>query len=397
MRKTFQYRLAPTKKQTKTLQSSLDACRWVYNKTLEIRKQAWKEKQESLSRYDTSNFLPRWKEEKPDLDNAYSQCLQNAQMRLDLAFRAFFRRVKAKENPGYPRFRGKERYDSFIYPQSGFEITDNGLRLSKIGTVKIKLHRQPEGQIKTCTIRRSATGKWYACFSCEIIPKPLRKVKKVVGIDVGLESFVTLSTGKKIKNPRFFRTSEIKLAKIQRRLSKAEKGSPDRRKQRKNVAHCHERIGNRRKDFAHQLSRKLVNKYQVIAFEKLNIKQMRENGFKGIRKSIGDISWDQFIGYTEYKAECAGRTVVFVDPRNTSKKCSRCGQIVEKKLSDRIHRCSCGLIMDRDQNASINILALGLKSLGIQSIEAPQFIEGSSHFAYPFHTSHLPNPVGHCL
>jgi len=146
-------------------------------------------------------------------------------------------------------------------------------------------------------------------------------------------------------------------------LSRAEKGSLDRKKQRKKVAYIHEKIANRRKDFAHKLSRQLVNKYQVISFEKLNIKEMRENGFKGIRKSIGDAAWNQFIQFTTYKAECAGRIVVAVDPRNTSKMCSRCGQIVEKKLSDRVHHCSCGLVLDRDHNASLNILRLGMESL----------------------------------
>ena len=363
MRKTYKYRLFPTGKQKKALQSFLDACRWVYNKTLEARKKAWEERRESLSLYDTSKLIPQWKEENPNLSNAFSQCLQNAQQRVDLALKAFFRRVKTGEKPGFPRFRGFDRYDSFTFPQFGFEITGNGLKISKIGTVKIKLHRKLLGEIKICTIQKNSTGKWYACFSCEIKPKPLRKVKKVVGIDMGLESFATLSTGEKIGNPRFFKTDENKLAKVQRRLSKAEKDSPDRKKQRKKVGNLHEKIGNRRKDFAHQLSRKIVNEYQVIAFEKLNIKEMRKNGFKGIRKSIGDVAWNQFMQFTAYKAECAGRTMAFVDPRNTSKMCSRCGQIVEKKLSDRIHSCSCGLTLDRDHNASINILALGMKSL----------------------------------
>ena len=365
LNKTYKYRLYPTTTQKRALQASLDACRWAYNKTLEIRKEAWGKEQKSLSLYDTNRLLIQWKKDNPDLNNAHSQCLQNAQLRVDLAFKAFFRHVKAGEKPGYPRFQGFDRYDSFTFPQSGFSLIGDKVKLSKIDSIKVCKHRNIEGAIKTLTIRRTSTGKWYACFSCEIIPKPLRKVKKVVGIDVGLESFATFSTGEKIKNPRFFRTDETKLAKIQRRLSKAEKGSFDRKKQRKKIAHCHERIANRRKDFAHQLSRELVNKYQVIAFEKLNIKNMRENGFKGIRKSIGDVAWSQFMQFTTYKAEYAGRQVMYVDPRNTSKRCSRCGQIVEKKLSDRVHHCSCGLVLNRDHNAAINILALGLQGLAL--------------------------------
>lgn len=371
MRKTFQYRLYPNDGQKKRLKKSLDACRWVYNKTLETRKNAWENEKKSLSLYDTSNLLGQWKQGKPDLADAYSQCLQNAQLRVDLAFKAFFRRVKTKENPGYPRFKGFHRYDSFTFPQSGFKLFDNKLRLSKIGSVKIRKHRNIEGITKTLTIRRDATGKWWACFSCEIeTPSPLPVIDAVVGIDLGLESFATFSNGDKIENPRFFRTDEVKLSKAQHRLSKAEKGSPVRKRRRNWVARIHFKIANKRKDFTHKLSLNLIKTYQIIAFEKLNIKDMRENGFKGIRKSIGDAAWNQLIQFTIYKAEGAGRTVVFVDPRNTSKRCSRCGQIVEKTLSDRVHSCSCGLVLDRDHNASINILALGLESLGLKPLEA---------------------------
>jgi putative transposase len=363
MHKTFQYRLYPTAKQKKALQTSLDACRLVYNETIAIRKKYWEENKKSFSLYDTSNFLVQWKNEKPDLANTYSQCLQNSQMRVDLAFKAFFQRIKSGEKPGYPRFKSFDRYDSFTYPQSGFKIINDRLKLSKISSVKIRKHREIKGTIRTLTIRRSITGKWFACFSCEIELHPLPKTDKVVGIDVGLESFATFSNGEKIKNPRFFKTDEVRLAKLQRRLSKAGKGTFDRTKQRKKVAHLYENITNKRKDFAHKFSHNLVNKYQIIAFEKLNIKQMRENGFKNIRKSIGDIAWNQFIQFTDYKAEEAGRTVVYVDPRNTSKRCSRCGQLVVKKLSDRVHSCSCGLKIDRDHNASLNILRLGMQSL----------------------------------
>jgi len=194
-------------------------------------------------------------------------------------------------------------------------------------------------------------------------------VKQVVGIDVGLASFATLSTGEKIDNPRFFKTDAKKLAKTQRRLSKAAERSPDRKKQRKKMSCIHEKIANRRKDFAHKLSARLVKENQVIVFEKLDIKDMMSNhtnvfGNK-LNKSIGDVAWNQFMEYTAYKAEEAGRTVVFVNPRNTSKRCSRCGQIVEKTLADRVHSCSCGLVLDRDENAAINILSLGLKTLGL--------------------------------
>jgi putative transposase len=368
LKKTFKYRLYPTAKQTKALQLSLDACRWVYNKTLETRKQAWEERQESISRYDTSNLLTEWKKDNPSLANAYSQCLQNVTMRVDLAFRSFFRRVKAGEKPGYPRFRSFDRYDSFTFPQSGFSLVEDRLKISKVGAIRIKRHRNIEGDIKTLTIR-STNDKWYACFSCEVETKSLPISDKVVGIDVGLASFATFSNGEKIGNPRFFKADQKKLAKAQRRQSKAKKGTPDRRKQRKKVSRIYERISNRRTDFAHKLSRKIVNKYQIIAFEKLNIKDMMSNQTKvfghKLNKSIGDVAWNQFMQFTTYKAAYADRQVVFVNPRNTSKMCSRCGRLVEKTLADRVHRCSCGLVLDRDENAAINILSAGLSTLGL--------------------------------
>jgi putative transposase len=343
----------------------LEECRWVYNETLAYRKQAWEERQESVSLYGTNALLPQWKQGRPSLKQVHSQVLQNAQERVDLAYKAFFRRVKAGEKEvGYPRFRGYGRYDSMTYPQFGFSLKDGRLKLSKVGSIKIKLHRIPIGKVKTFTIRRAATGKWYASFSCETELQPLPPSEGVVGIDVGLESFATLSNGDRIANPRFFRKEERALAKANRRLSKETMGTPARAKMRKVVSRVHERIANRRKDFAHQLSRRLVNEYGVIAFEKLNVRGMVHNHC--LSKSISDAAWSQLVQYTSYKAEDAGRKCVLVDPKNTSKMCSRCGTLVNKPLSQRTHSCpSCGLVMDRDVNAAINILRLGLQSLGV--------------------------------
>lgn len=334
------------------MNASLDACRWVYNRTLEIRRDAWQERQTSLSLYDTHNLLAQWKQEYPELTDAYSQCLQNAQSRVDLAFNAFFRRVRAGEKPGYPRFRNVDRYDSFTYPQSGFRLDDR-LYLSKIGRVKIKLHRPIKGKIKTLTIRRDCLGNWWACFSCEYDPISLPMNTNIIGIDLGLASFATFSTGEKIENPRFFRRDEQALAKTQRKGHK------------RAAQHIHVRIANRRADFAHKLSRRLVNEHQFIAFEDLNIRGMQNGNHRGLNKSISDAAWNQLVQYTTYKAEDAGRRVVLVDPRNTSKMCSRCGTLVEKDLSVRIHSCTqCCLILDRDRNAALNILARGLACAG---------------------------------
>lgn len=363
MRKTFEYHLYPAVKQERILTQMLEECRWIFNQTLAYRKDAWEQRQESISLYATNALLPKWKQERPSLVMVYSQVLQDVQERVDLAFKAFFRRVKAGEKPGYPRFRGKGRYNSLTYPQFGFSLEDKMVKVAKIGLIKAVIHRPIEGRIKTLSLRRHSTGKWYACFSCEVMPEPLPPSKKAVGIDVGLESFATLSTGERVANPRFFRTDEEALAKAQRKLSKAEKGTPERAHRRKAVSHIHERIVNRRKDFIHQFSRKLVNEFGMVAFEKLNVNRMLRNHC--LAKSIADASWQQLVAFTAYKAEWAGRSVILVDPRNTSKRCSRCGSLVDKDLSIRIHSCPyCSLVIDRDLNASVNILALGLQGLG---------------------------------
>lgn len=364
MRKSFKYRIYPTKSQRSRMERTLDLCRWVYNQTLAYRKDAWEKEGRSTSKYETHNLLPEWRVEKPELIDVHSQVLQNVQERVELAFKAFFRRAKSGEKPGYPWFRGRGWYDSFTYPQSGFKLLCGKLRLSKVGDVKIKLHRPIEGKIKRLTIRRASTGKWFACFSMEIDdpPKPPWKDGLVVGIDVGLESFATLSNGEKIDNPRFFRSEEKALAKAQRRLSKYEKGTPERRKALKVVPRIHERIANRRYDFAHQVSLSLVQRFGLIAFEDLSITNMLKNHC--LAKSISDAAWRMLVTTTSYKAESAGSKVVLVDPRNTSQLCSRCGLKITKSLSDRVHECPrCELVMDRDENAAINILRLRMQSL----------------------------------
>jgi len=363
MRKAYQFRLNPSHHQRTLLLKTLDACRWVYNETLAMRKNTWEQEKKSLSLYESNKLLTGWKVEKPELIEVHSQVLQNVQARVDLAFQAFYRRVKAGQTPGYPRFRGSGRYDSITFKQSGFSICEQKLVLSKIGAVKIVLHRPMEGQVKTLTVRRDRVGNWYACFACEVPEHPLSMCESLVGVDVGLESFITLSNGEKVANPRFFRKDELALAKAQRRMSKAEKGTAERGKRRKAVAHIHQRIANRRKDFSHQLSRQLVNQYGVIVFEKLNEQGMMQNHH--LAKSIGDAAWSQLIQYSLYKAEDAGRVVRLVDPKGTSQRCSCCGMVVDKSLSVRVHDCpGCGLNIDRDENAALNILALGLESLG---------------------------------
>ena len=332
---------------------------------LEERRDSWEQRHEGLSYFKQCKRITELKSERPSLKNVYSQVLQNVADRLDKGFQGFFRRVKAGESkPGYPRFKGYDRYDSFTYTQFGFTIKGNHLNLTKIGDIKITLHRPLSGEIKTCSIIKSA-GKWYVCFAVESTSKPLPESDTAVGIDVGLTTFATLSTGKNIPNPRFFKIDEKALAKSQRKLAKLDKGTPERRKAKKVVSRIHERIANRRHDFAHQEARKLVNEFGIIAVEKLQIKEMMNDNWRSMNRSISDVAWAQFRQCIQYKAEEAGRMYVEVNPRGTTQRCSRCQSIVPKDLSVRIHSCPvCGLVLDRDLNASINILALGLQGMG---------------------------------
>ena len=360
----MKYRLYPTKRQQSVLAETLDTCRQVYNQTLAHRKEAFEQRQAPLSLYETNALLTQWKRQRPSLGAVHSQVLQNAQERVALGYKAFFRRVKAGEKPGFPRFRGPGRYDSFTFKQSGFRVENSLVFLSKIGSIRMVLHRPIVGRIKTVTIRRTATHRWHVCFSVEVEFSPLEPCPLAAGVDVGLTHFATLSTGEHLANPRFFHTDAYALAKAQRRLSKEEEGTPARRKCRKVVAHIHERIANRRYDFCHQTARRLVNTYGVLVFEALQIANMMQNHC--LAKSIADVAWGQFVRIATDKAACAGRVVAYVPPAYTSQDCSRCGHRVPKKLSERVHQCpACQLSMDRDQNAAINILRLGQQSLGL--------------------------------
>lgn len=369
--KTFQYRIYPTAKQERALNATLDECRWLYNLFLEQRISAWDERQEGRSLYDQLGDLPALKRDRPTLTNAHSQVLQNVGVRIDLAFKAFFRRCKNGEKPGYPRFRGRNRYDSFCFPQygNGCKLEGHQLYLSKIGTIRVVLHRPLEGAPKTACVRRSSTGKWSVTIACEWKPTALPETPEQVGIDVGLTTFAAFSTGETIANPRFLRAEEKSLAKAGRRLAKEANGTPQRKKRRKVVARVHERTGWRRKDFAHQHSRRIVNRFQVIAVEDLTVNRMVHNHC--LAKSISDAAWAEFASMLSVKAEWAGRSFVAVNPAYTSQDCSQCGHRQVMPLSERIYRCPCCCLeLDRDLNAALCILRLGLQALGLWSQEA---------------------------
>jgi len=378
MIKTFKYRLYPTKKQVQKLNWTLDKCRVLYNSCLLDKKNRYEQTGKGLSRIDQQVILKNDKDRFDFLNDIHSQVLQDVLFRVDKAFQSFFRRVKAKKRAGYPRFKSEGRYDSITYPQKpAFQITEQGLKLSKIGSIKIKLHRSIVGKPKTCVIKKQ-NGKWYACFSVEYINQPLPHSDKVVGIDVGLENFAILSNQEKIKNPRFFKIDQNALAKAQRKLSKQTKSSPKKKKAKKVVIRIHERIVNRRHNFIHQEARKIVNNFGVICIEKLNVKDMMSNQIKvfghKLNRSIADAAWSQFAQQLFFKAEDAGRKIIAINPKGTSQRCSQCGTIVKKDLSVRWHDCPvCNVHLHRDLNASYNILRLGTQSLGF-SIEAPSYL-----------------------
>jgi len=372
MLKMLKYRLYPTKKQEKKLNETLEECRWLYNHLLEMRKTAYERDAISLTCFQQQYTFPVLKQERPSLSSVHSQILQNVAVRIDLAFKAFFRRLKAGEKPGYPRFLGRDRYDSFTFPQSGFSIThDDRVALSKIGSVKMVYHRPIKGKVKTCTVQRSSTGKWYVSLSCECEPERLEPVATQVGIDVGLKTFATLSNGEEIANPRFFRKEEKALARVQRKHSKLAKGTPERRKHRKVVARVHERIKFRRDNFTHQESRQIVDRFGVICVEDLHVNHMAHNHC--LANSIADASWSEFFSKLSCKAEEAGRQYVKVNPAYTSQTCSTCGHRQKMPLDIRIFACPCCHVhLDRDLNAAKNICSLGRQALGL-SVEAPAF------------------------
>jgi putative transposase len=391
---TYKYRLYPTAAQETALHGMLATACEVYNSLVNWRKHDYEVLGKAPSCGEQEKALPLWKKAHPQLCEIYSQTLQDVVKRVDRAFDAFFRRVKAGDTPGFPRFKGKGQYDSLTYPQSGFKVLGQAVSLSKIGTVKAVLHRPVEGTIKTCTVRRQS-GKWYVCFAVEVgvspcaspEAEPLSESTEQVGIDVGLNAFAALSNGEFVENPRFFRKDEKALAKAQRKADKfkharSQEQKAARRKAYKVVSRIHERIRNRRHDFVHQLSRKIVNRFGLIAVEKLNVKNMSKrpapkqdplrelrceflpNGASakaGLNKSILDAAWSMFRSVLTYKAERASRQEVNVNPAYTSQDCSGCGQRVPKTLKERVHVCPCcGLVLDRDVNAARNILKIAV-------------------------------------
>ena len=363
MRTAYKFRIYPTKQQIAVLDVTLETCRHLWNDALEDRRSIYKETGKSVSYYDQQAILPNVKDHYP---NVHSQVQQDVLRRLKKAFDNFFRRIRehAKEK-GYPRFKAEGRYNSITYSQSGFKLEGTRLSLSKIpNTIRVFLHREIEGNVKTCTIKRDKTNRWYVLFSVEKDNPAKVDIKTVVAVDLNLMKgkAVVTSDGQEFDYPRYYRKSEANLRAAEKTLHRRKKGSKNRVKARIQVAQVSRRITNLRDEFCHQVSRKLVNSADAIIFEDLNILGMVKN--HKYAKSISDVSWGKLIRYTQSKAESAGKTVVLVDPRNTSQLCSGCGEVVPKDLSVRIHNCpSCGLVLDRDYNAAQNILTRGLREI----------------------------------
>lgn len=365
MHATYRYRLYPTKAQKRLLGQTLETCRRWYNACLEERKTAWEERKETIVKCAQLRCVKDHRREDVYAGKVHSHILQVATADLDRAFQAFFRRVKAGEKPGYPRFRGRERFDSFGLKEygNGFRLDGRRLKVTGIGRIAVRWHRPILGGIKTLRIRRRA-GAWYASFSCDVQPEFLPSTGAEVGIDVGVASLLSTSDGKHIGNPTWYRSEQARLRILQRRVARRKLGGANRRKAVQALARQHEHVANRRMDFLKKLVYDLVSRYDRVAVEDLQIPNMVRNPH--LAKSILDAGWGYFRQHLSFKAAYAGKTVMAVAPAYTSRTCSGCGAVFEAlTLADRWVRCDCGLSMDRDENAARNVLTLGRSAWGV--------------------------------
>jgi putative transposase len=362
VRKTYKEKLRPTPTQERALDEAHWRCRDLYNAALEQRITAWQRRHIAISRYEQEAELKAIRAEFPEYDAVHSHILQDVLARLEKTYQAFFRRAQRGQKAGFPRFKGRNRYHSFTFKEYGNGATlDNGvLVLSKIGRISVHWSRPIEGTPKTVTLSKEADG-WYVAISCADVPvQPLPSTGQETGIDLGVESFATLSEGAMIHNPRCYRKAEAYFRRCQRRVARRRKGSQRRAKAVKLLAKAHQHIARRRRDFHHKEARKLVRAYDVIYHEDLRVANMAQN--HSLAKSINDAGWSAFLTILTFKTVSAGKRVQAVNPAFTSQRCSgpACGVIVAKGLSVRWHRCpNCGTSLHRDHNAALNILRLG--------------------------------------
>jgi len=356
--KVFRYRLYPTAAQRQRLDSTLETCRRFYNDCLGERKAAYETEARTIGKVEQLRRVKVHKGNNPFATDIHSHILQVVVADLQKAFDAFFRRVRTGETPGYPRFKGFNRFRSFGLKEygNGFKIDGRRLKLSGIGRIAVRWHRDIEGKVKAVRICRRA-GKWYAAFCCEVESAPLPSSEQEVGIDAGLSSLFVLSNGEHVENPRWYRESQRKLRVLQRAAARKKKGGANRRKAVSTLARSTDHIANQRKDFLNKLACTLVCCFGRIAVEDLSINRMAKGRFA---KSILDAGWGYFRQRLQSKAENAGRTVVLVDPAYTTQDCCQCGHRQKLSLSDRWYSCpECGNSRHRDENAALNVLAAG--------------------------------------
>ena len=355
----YRFRLYPTKEQVEFLNRQIGHCRFVYNKLLEIAKENYEKEGKKWNYYEYKKLLPKLKGESPFLKEANSQSLQEAVKWLDRAFKNFFKGL-AK----FPKFKSKKIINSISIPQH-FRIEGNKIKIPKLKTpIKFKKHRKIEGKVRSVSITKLPSGKFYLNVLVDREIEPLPKTENVVAIDVGLTHFCTLSTGEKIENPRHLLKTEERLKKLQRKLSRKVKGSKKYLKLQRRIAKLHEKVGNQRNNFLRKLSKKIIDNNKAVIVEDLNVKGLLKNS--NLSKHIADASWRRFISYLEYKAKLYGRELIKANLfYPSSKLCSVCGYKNEKlKLSDRKWKCpKCGAEHDRDYNATLNLLKEGLKQL----------------------------------
>lgn len=364
MIRSFKYRLYPTSGQERTLCSWLTSTRELYNAALQERRDAWDKQHIRVTMFEQMTALPEVREVREEFNRIPIIVQRGVLRRLDRAFRAFFRRCKTDEKPGYPRFKSRDRFDSIAIDDVGKTnpIVSGGKRVSVplLGKIKLKQHRPVEGEIKTVRIKLDGDGHWYVTFACvDVPPHPLPMTEKVVGIDLGLKSLIATSDGDLIGNPRFAQTAAFRLARSQRRLAKKKRGSRRRKEAKRQLRRMYFRIDQTRRQHAIDTANFLVRKYDAIFAENLNVKGM-VRGY--LSKSISDAGWSTLLQWISVKAESAGREFLKVNPRGTSQKCSSCGATAAKGLAERVHRCACGLVLDRDVNAALNVKALGLSA-----------------------------------
>ncbi len=359
MKRAYKYRAYPSKEQQEKLNRQMFLSKQLYNLLLEKSQQHFKDYGKTFTKYDMNKWITSLKRENPELKEVHSQVLQNVADRVSKAYQNFFRRVKERKKGkkikvGYPRF--KSFVSSLTYPQYLQKIEKRRITLSKVGRINFVNHRDIEGRIKACAIKKTKSGEWYITISTEKEDTPpFTNGKSVAGIDLGLADYATISDGTKIPNPNPAKEFKEKSARLQKEISRRKKGGKNRIKSIQKFAHLSEHIARKREDYLHKVSTNLVNSYSFIAYEELKVANMVKN--HRFARGIQDASWTQFIQMLCYKAESAGCRVVGVNPRNTSKTCSECGNVQDMPLSQRTFHCQrCGMTMDRDINAAINIL-----------------------------------------